>query len=382
MFEINGSCDCPAAPSTVGNKRNYGVDLLRIVSMFYIVILHTLGHGGVLETAEIGSIQYQAAWFLEIWAYCAVDVFALISGYVSAEDKKVSKRFAGCIVLWIQVVLYSVIIVLACGLFWPDAVTKQDFIRAFFPLIYNNYWYFTAYTGVVCLMPFIAAAIRGLTDSQAKKLLIVLVAVFSCFDIVFKRLVPSNGYSFAWILILFIIGAIIKKCGIGKSWRTPYLIIGIILLNAVTWLWKIYGVETSFLSAHFDGDLLVSYYSPTVLVSSVLYLILFSKMSFGGAGKIVTALAAGTFSVYLINDNPCFRRCFMQGGFAALASGNVAALVLETMLFALLFLIAVLLIDIVRQKVFKLCRIRQAVGYAVEKTSSALGRIVNGARKI
>lgn len=27
----------------VQSKRNYGIDLLRLVSMFYVVVLHTLG---------------------------------------------------------------------------------------------------------------------------------------------------------------------------------------------------------------------------------------------------------------------------------------------------------------------------------------------------
>lgn len=30
-------------------ERNYGIDLLRIVSMLFIVVLHTLTHGGVVE---------------------------------------------------------------------------------------------------------------------------------------------------------------------------------------------------------------------------------------------------------------------------------------------------------------------------------------------
>ena len=42
-------------------KRNYGIDLLRIVSMVMIVILHILGQGGVLDAADNLSPQY-IAW--------------------------------------------------------------------------------------------------------------------------------------------------------------------------------------------------------------------------------------------------------------------------------------------------------------------------------
>ena len=32
-------------------KRNYGIDMLRLVAMFFVVICHVLGHGGVMKNA-------------------------------------------------------------------------------------------------------------------------------------------------------------------------------------------------------------------------------------------------------------------------------------------------------------------------------------------
>ena len=37
--------------SNPADNRNYGIDLLRLFAMFMVVILHTLGHGGVLNAA-------------------------------------------------------------------------------------------------------------------------------------------------------------------------------------------------------------------------------------------------------------------------------------------------------------------------------------------
>ena len=48
----------------MGNKRNYGIDSLRILSMFYVVILHTLGHGGLLESVKDGTNQFILVWTL------------------------------------------------------------------------------------------------------------------------------------------------------------------------------------------------------------------------------------------------------------------------------------------------------------------------------
>ncbi len=54
-------------------KRNYGIDLLRLVLMYMVCMLHTLGQGGILGVCQAGTVEYKAFWFLEILSYCAVD---------------------------------------------------------------------------------------------------------------------------------------------------------------------------------------------------------------------------------------------------------------------------------------------------------------------
>lgn len=47
-------------------RRNYGIDLLRIVAMYMIVLYHCLLLGGVINKATqigIGSINYDISWW-------------------------------------------------------------------------------------------------------------------------------------------------------------------------------------------------------------------------------------------------------------------------------------------------------------------------------
>lgn len=139
------------------NERNFGIDLLRILAMYMVVVLHVLGCGGILETCEQFSVNYYIAWFLETSAYCAVNVFAMISGYVM-----VSTRFNGfkMIPLWLTVFFYSLVITILFK-FVPSlsiihTVTKAELIKAiFFPVVSRQYWYFTAYFGMYFFIPFI-----------------------------------------------------------------------------------------------------------------------------------------------------------------------------------------------------------------------------------
>ena len=70
-------------------KRNYGIDLLRLVLMFMVVVLHVLGHGGVLSAAQPMSGQYITAWLMESLAIGAVNSYAIITGGILV--------IAGCI---------------------------------------------------------------------------------------------------------------------------------------------------------------------------------------------------------------------------------------------------------------------------------------------
>lgn len=62
------------------NERNYGIDLLRIIAMLYVVILHILGQRGLLDATNVWTNQYVFSWFIEVFAFCVVDIFALITG--------------------------------------------------------------------------------------------------------------------------------------------------------------------------------------------------------------------------------------------------------------------------------------------------------------
>jgi surface polysaccharide O-acyltransferase-like enzyme len=73
--------------TSVKTERNYGIDLLRLISMLYVLVLHALGRGGLLDHTQRLSVQYQFGWFMQLWALCAVDIFALISGYVGYTEK-------------------------------------------------------------------------------------------------------------------------------------------------------------------------------------------------------------------------------------------------------------------------------------------------------
>ena len=123
-------------------KRNYGIDFLRILSMLFVLLLHILKQGGILSSLDKLSLGYNLAWFIEVCAYCAVNCYALISGFIGYGSKH---KYSNIINLYIQTAFYAL---LATGVFYvisPDEIGEKAFIKAILPFGFNLYWYFTAY---------------------------------------------------------------------------------------------------------------------------------------------------------------------------------------------------------------------------------------------
>lgn len=150
---------------TVEGQRNYGIDALRMLAMFMVVLLHVIGPGGVIW-AETFSVQYELAWFLEIGAFCAVNCYALISGFVGIDAKyKISNLFW----LWLRVAFYSILITIGAWLIKPGLVTKEDIIKSFFPVMTRPYWYFTSYFALFFFVPILNFVIIHMEKTQLKK---------------------------------------------------------------------------------------------------------------------------------------------------------------------------------------------------------------------
>lgn len=83
------------------NKHHYGLDLLRIISMFMIVITHVLGKGGLRSSVEGQADAYFiTTWAIQVFVYGAVNCYALISGYVGLYSHY---RYSKLLSVWVQV---------------------------------------------------------------------------------------------------------------------------------------------------------------------------------------------------------------------------------------------------------------------------------------
>lgn len=338
-------------------SRNSGIDLLRVLSMFYIVMLHTLGLGGIIGAAEPGSAHHLLGMFWQMWVYCALDIFALISGYVGYREKEEPFRYANYLVLWLQVAFTGLATAAVFWLLDPGAVSGTVLARAVLPITCNTYWYFTAYTGLFFLIPVINAGVRGSSREQLHKLFAAMLILFSVLSTIANRWQLENGFSCFWLVILYIMGAIAKKLGWEKRFSPGVLVAGIVICACLSWGLRLL---EEFHPLFESRRIASTYLAPTHVCSAMLYLLLFANMKLPERAKKWIAFAApGTFAVYLLNCNGLIWDRFVLNRHGYLAGEPLYEMVLAVLAGSAGFVVFAVVADALRQRLFHLLRVRQ-----------------------
>ena len=298
---------------------------------------------------------------MEAMAYCAVNCYGLISGYVGYGKKF---KLRNIIQLWIEVLFYSVSISIAFKLFYGWGIRK--IISSFFPLVLNQYWYFSAYFLMFFFVPLFNYLIKNLSKKQATVLLGSIVILFSVFQMVAKEdlLSIKSGYTALWLSVLYIIGAYLKKYNILYRLKKSWLLLSYFLCVFISFGYKFFGEifhlqfqdPFKYLS---DGNRLINYNSPTILLCGISLLILFSKIRIGkSVAKGVSIFAPATFAVYLIHDNQLVGKYIMPK-LSFVTEMNIWVLPFAVLGIVFSIWVACSLIDIVRINAFKLVRVKE-----------------------
>ncbi|MBP3457797.1 MAG: acyltransferase family protein [Lachnospiraceae bacterium] len=362
------------------DERNYGVDALRILAMLMVVVTHILGVGGVFDACEPLSPQYGVAWFLEAACYCTVNCYALISGYAGINA---SYKYSNIVLLWLRVVFYTVSITVLFGIFKPEAVRATDYIKAFFPVMKSPYWYFTAYFALFLFIPILNKAINAMTREQVRAVVIGAVIFISVFQTVFGDVFgTAEGSSTLWLIVLYMIGAYIRKFDPFKSLTAGKALLGYLITTTLSWGFKVAADAAPLLLGEDNGfamlissysDRLIRHISPTLLASAVLLLILFRQLSIPDPVKrMIKFLSPMAFSVYIIHAHPLVWDNFMDYRFSSYSLLPAPALAIAVLGTALFIFAVCCICDMMRIFIFKRLKIKKRLEELEKKYIGAL----------
>lgn len=345
------------------SRRNLGIDLLRILSMMLVVTVHVYNRGGV--AAGLGSISgyaYQSNYPMRLLCMTAVDLYALISGYVLLEGRFRPGRF---LELWLQVVCIGLV---ECGV-WsvlsPESVSWETWRTALLPVTQYEFWYFTAYAGMYVLSPVLRGGVRSLSAKQAKALLLGVFALFSGGWLLGKMFSGDSfwlggGYTTLWIVVLFVLGACLRQSGLFRKTKAWKLCLTAFFCIAALWLLR----NVLFLpmlpeEVRAWGSLILAYPNPLLVLFSLCVLALFARLKPRGVfAKVIKWLAPLSFGVYIIHVHPA-AWSYLENLYQPLAALPAAWILPAVLAAALGLYLTCSLLDWLRSLLFRALRIRR-----------------------
>ncbi len=274
-------------------KRFESLDLLRLISMWFIVCIHYIGWGGAASASEIPLLNYALSGGIAVGCNCAVNCFYLISGFFISKNENLSRSKGKILKVWTPTFIYSVLIPLLLLLIGKASFGGKQIVGFFFPVMTNQYWFSTVFIIMTALLPFIAKLLHNLDN----KMLIVFMAILIFVDSIQPLGVnafANIGYGLIHALTMYVIGFTIRRTDfkIKKIWCALVFVgcVGFIALVTV-------------LSIRFTGDrnrTIADYNSLIVIVQAVALFLFFLQC------KVTwkfSRIAPYVFGVYLLHEN-------------------------------------------------------------------------------
>lgn len=330
--------------------RNYNIDKLKTYCIFAIISLHIFLHGGVLSSVEPFSAKYNIVWILEIFYFGAVNIFAIVSGYLTFGKKTKISSVKKIISDYFSIVIISGLIV-----FMITKVSNQTFD---YNKIFSINWYFISYLGMLLFKPIIDTWLINSTNSDIIKQSRIIFLVVFILSIVSSRdyLFLGSGYSPLWLTLMYLLGALLKKqifeINISKR-RIQYLIIICTIMiflskNGVEYLLYILTGNQIGFSRFFSNT------SILVVAHSLLIVLLAIKTESIKSSKsdIYTVISNFTFQLYIWHDNAFIRDYIIANNFSFIVNYNIILFIILLIFIPSVVLFITIISEIIRNKLF------------------------------
>ena len=363
--------------------RNPGVDFLRLISMYNIVVNHYFYNADVFKHFPSYDRYFSLIHNFTDWNNNA---FILISGIVGYKTNK----YSNLIYIWLIVFFYTVGIDKYFSYFKKSNISKEDVYKDHYPMIFNRYWYFSSYFGMYLFLPVINKGIVSLTKYELRLVVLTTLGIF-----IFWREYKNpgddlfhfhNGFSMIWQLTFYLTGAYIGKYRVEYNGILKYI-------YCLTCLFIYFFISYLFFKQNHGeipfkiGSLTINppyvirrlisgnFNSGVKVIQSITICLFCLQLHFNKyLAKIICFLGPLIFSVYIIHHNTIILDHYVRNIFNNPPSDTSFNSILSIIcLKSLRMLIASLIIDYLRHLLFTLLRIRKILIFIETKMKEKLG---------
>lgn len=260
--------------------RQSNIELCRIASILLVILVHSTFQSIGWDYSSFGIL------LLAAFSIIGVNVFVLITGYFSAEPKKIS------LANLLFICLFWMIIRVVVYFFFGQTVNWRNLF-----FVTRSNWFIPSY---LCLL-FIAPVLNSFCASASKRVLLGVTLSLFFFEIWFDLLPPhpavslgsQRGYSVLSFIGLYLLARFIRLYGVPHWFRKGsfaiYLFCSIFLGVLALLLIRL---------GHPETRLLYSYSNPIIICSAISFLVTFEKMPMK-ENRVINHVAKSTLAVLL-----------------------------------------------------------------------------------
>lgn len=327
--------------------RNSTFELLRIISMFLIVLHHSVVHTDWPNTTSFLPNQY-VVQFLSVGGKLGSNLFIMITAWFLIDKSFSWKRIKKT---WLTIACYTIGITVIMLLFGDLKLDLKVIVEAVLPVLTYRYWFATNYLILLALAPFLSQAVQKMSYKDLRNLLLVLFGIFCGAKTLMNIQFGSNVI---WFVFLYLTVGFFKKykeeilpakrCFLLFFSGLTLLYASILAMNLIKGIYPEIKTVSTYLAAQ-DSVL--------IFVMSISLFLIFAQMK-PFTNKGINYLAGTMFGVYLFHDNKMIRPLIWDHWSSLTENYNSQTLVLQ--IFAVVFIVFAvsIIIEILRQTLFTL----------------------------
>ncbi len=338
--------------SGIKKERQANIELLRLLSMYMVVVMHLLGDAELLRSIGFGNVPYSVVWFVSTLCHPADACFILISAFFLVERPFRASRLLR---LWMMVLFYAVLGTLLGVTVFRTPLSRDSLLRTFFPITGSAYWFLTQYVLLVAVSPLLNRLIKGLGRAAHARAVVLLTVLFSVIPTVlfWSQEYFSDGWDLAWFVVIYFVGAYLRRFDfdIPRAWLWYLGSCVFLTLSRLA-----FGtLALRFTGSAHGAGLLYCACSPFLLFMAVCLFCAFRRVRVGRASRWINRLASCAIGVYLLHANnflyPQLRRLANMS-----SAGGIGSVLFRALWIAMLVFFLGLGTEALRRQLAKLCR--------------------------
>ena len=293
----------------LSNERKAGLDIIRTIAIFAIMLIHMLGHTGVLGM-DLRSAGWTGYVFIRYAVRAGVPLFVLLTGYLQSSREFNKKHYTSIIPVLLSYFVIS--FAMAMGrIYMGENIEPYTLIVNILDFEYGYAWYVEMYIGLFLLIPFLNIMYKNIDKN--KKLWLIGILSFLSFMPSALQYMTVKGMAFEilpdyfknfYVFAFYFIGAYIAEY---KPKPNKILCFGIMMFVLVSetalcycfskaeYAWWLFNNEASF---------------PHALVAVCMFLLLYNVNAPAVISFPAKFVACCSFEMYLLSymtDFLCYK---------------------------------------------------------------------------